>query len=256
MEEIPEGWGIAGDYIVNENRSNVAVAIIGRGTVEVPPHLCHMMGTFKTENLGIEKIIANIISRPWIRHLVVCGREEFGHYPGDAMLSLHSQGVDGEMRIIGTRAPIPFLSNTPTEHIERFRSQVTIHDLVEPKEAEEIIEYDPCYCFNATEKERLLTLLEELYGREDPPFPGKAIYSESESLIQSGEGLGEGMHLLSDRIVSGMLSMADQQLSTTSPFITLSYDPAIIINPVDGTVVEVSSVDLANRLRDYLTGGY
>ena len=73
---------IVGDYEVHEGESSVAVAIVGRGTVEVPSHLCRIIGTYKTENLGIEKIVANIVSRPEIRHLVVCGREEFGHYPG------------------------------------------------------------------------------------------------------------------------------------------------------------------------------
>ena len=247
---------IAGDYELNESDSSVAVAIVGRGTVEVPDHLCRIIGTYKTENLGIEKIVANIVSRPEIRHLVVCGREEFGHYPGDALLNLHRNGVDDDMRIIGTRAPIPFLCNTTTETVDRFRVQVGIHDLVEPKEADEIIEYDPVYHFTDEERERLIDLLITLNDRGDKPFDSPPIMVHSATILKAGEGLGKGMHILSDRIVSGMLAMATERLSTTSPFITIGTEPGIILNPVDGRVDEVDSVSLAMKLRDYLTGGY
>jgi len=130
----------SGDCYIGNETSSVAVAIVGGGNVDLAPHLYHALGRFKTENLGIEKMIAFLVRRPKIRHLVVCGREEFGHYPADALLCLHRNGVDGEKRIIGTRAPIPYLCNTPLEAIAKFRLQLTLHDLVEPKEAEEIIE--------------------------------------------------------------------------------------------------------------------
>lgn len=246
---------IVGDYELKDNPSSVAVAIVGRGVVLVPDHLCRIIGTYKTENLGIEKIIANIVSRPEIRHLVVCGREEFGHYPGDAMLSLFRDGVDDDMRIIGTRSPIPFLCNTPRTTVDRFRAQVTVHDLVDPKEADEIVEYDPVYNFTDMERERLTDLLHELNERKDPPFHLPAISDHSPAITKGGEGLGRGMNQLSDRIVSGMLAMAAEKLSTTSPFIIIGNEPGMILNPVDGRIDEVDSVELALRLRDYLTGG-
>ena len=159
------------------------------------------------------------------------------------------------MRIIGTRAPIPFLCNTVMSTVERFREQIQIHDLVDPKEADEIIEYDPIYVFTPQETERLLETLSVIHELQDPPYGEPPLLDHSASILKAGEGLGKAMNVLSDRIVSGMLAMAAEKLSTTSPFITIDKEPGLILNPVDGLVDEVASVELATRLRDYLTGG-
>lgn len=249
-----EEKGIEGDYRVMDPSSAVAVAIVGRGRLDIPPGLCHMAGTFKTENLGIEKIIANILRRPQLRHLVVCGREEFGHFPGDALISLFRDGVDEDMRIIGTKAPIPFLCNTPPEAVERIREQVQLHDLVHPKDAEEIIEYDPVYEFDPESRERLLSLLRSLQERDDPPF-GEPMFYRAPALFADGEELATGMHHAADRIVSGMLGMANEKLATTAPYVIVSGDPGVVLDPVKGVVEEAPSVELMERMRHYLTGG-
>jgi tetrahydromethanopterin S-methyltransferase subunit A len=52
---------------------------------ELSKELFAIKGTMKTENMGVEKIIVNVVSNPKIRFLIVCGKDEFGHYPGDCL---------------------------------------------------------------------------------------------------------------------------------------------------------------------------
>jgi tetrahydromethanopterin S-methyltransferase subunit A len=89
-----------------------------------------LAGTIQTENIGLEKIICNIVSNPNIRYLVVCGPESPGHLVGDAILALANNGTDERKRIIGANAPTPYLFNVPAESVTRFRQQVTAIDLV------------------------------------------------------------------------------------------------------------------------------
>lgn len=83
-------------------------------------------GTIHTANLGIEKIICNIVSKTNIRYLVLGGPESAGHRTGEAIKALFSNGVDKKKRIIGTAALSPTLYKVPVEFIERLRKQVTI----------------------------------------------------------------------------------------------------------------------------------
>ncbi len=83
-----------------------------------------LAGTIQTENVGIEKMICNVIGNPNIRSLVLTGPESPGHSTGEAILSLIKNGVDERKRIRCTGAPTPYLFNLPLECIERFRKQV------------------------------------------------------------------------------------------------------------------------------------
>ncbi|MCJ7517260.1 MAG: hypothetical protein MUO18_04765, partial [Methanomassiliicoccales archaeon] len=128
-----DDWPIApGDREVGSVDSPIAIAVVGRGVVHIPSELYSIKGTVKTENIGIEKIIVNIISNPRIRFLIVCGKDEFGHYPGDAMLNVGKNGVDENMRIKGSRSAIPYLCNIPREAVDRLLAQVEIIDLLHP----------------------------------------------------------------------------------------------------------------------------
>jgi|GEM_PF-6125623 len=121
------------------------------------------------------------------------------------------------------------------------------------KEADEIIEYGQMYGFTQQEQGRLVELRNKLDERHDAPFDSTPIPDHSSEIGKDGEGLGKGMHVLSDRIVSGMMAMAAESFSTSSPFITIDMDQGVMLNPVDGWV---DSMTLAMKLRDYLTGGY
>ena len=89
-----------------------------------------LAGTVRTENIGLEKVICNIVANPNIRYLAVCGPESPNHLVGDAILALSQNGIDSQRRIIARRPPAPFLFNIPEELTLRFRRQVTVIDLV------------------------------------------------------------------------------------------------------------------------------
>ena len=130
-----------GCYIRGNDRSPVAVLIILRWEQDkVPPEIERLVrvgaesgaalsGTLQTENIGLEKVICNIVSNPNIRYLVMGGPESEGHLTGEAIRALFTNGVDEKQRIIGTESPHPFLFNISREMIERFRDQLTLVDL-------------------------------------------------------------------------------------------------------------------------------
>jgi tetrahydromethanopterin S-methyltransferase subunit A len=123
-----ETWPpVRGDYVVGWPESRVAV-------VTLASHLraegVAIIGPCKTENLGVEKIVANTISNSNIRFLLLCGMESKGHLPGDTILALHKNGIDEQGRILGSHGAIPFIQNLPREAIKRFQDQVTIIDKI------------------------------------------------------------------------------------------------------------------------------
>lgn len=89
-----------------------------------------LAGTLQTENIGIEKIVCNVVGNPNIRYLVLCGEEVYGHNSGTAVKALLANGINEKRTIIGSEAVTPYLFNIPLEAIERFREQVTLVDLV------------------------------------------------------------------------------------------------------------------------------
>lgn len=124
-------------------------------------------GTLQTANIGIEKIIVNLISNPNIRYLILAGRES-GHFPGDALRALFKNGADEKGYIIGTKAPTAILKNIPKEATERFREQTQLIDLsgiADVKTLEEAIRF--CY----QEKEAHFKVNKKEYKLYDPgPF--------------------------------------------------------------------------------------
>lgn len=131
-----------GCYLRGNDYSPIAVAVILRWMREhTPPDIeklvrvavesgAALAGTVQTENIGLEKVICNIVANPNIRYLAVCGPESPGHLVGDAILALSKNGIDSQKRIIGAQAPTPFLFNVAEEFIVRFRRQITVIGLV------------------------------------------------------------------------------------------------------------------------------
>ena len=129
MEKNKYEWPIfSGDYIVNSFEGYIGVATLNDDPEDYRELLNHksvsIIGSVKTENLGIEKIIANVISNPNIRYLVICGAESKGHFPGQALIALLKNGVDEENRIIGAKGAIPYLENVGSDAVMRFRDQI------------------------------------------------------------------------------------------------------------------------------------
>lgn len=95
-------------------------------------------GPLKTENIGVEKIVANVISNPHIRYLVVCGDEIRGHRSGSSLVALNKNGVDNQNRIIDAPGAIPYIENLDAEAIERFRSQIEVINLIDVTDKNQI----------------------------------------------------------------------------------------------------------------------
>jgi len=148
-----EGWPVInGDYVVGDPESPVAAATLASHIEQIPVDAgAAIAGPCKTENLGIEKMLANLISNPNIRFLVLCGSEVQGHITGQSIEALHANGVDPEKRkIIDATGAIPFIENIPDEGIERFQQQMEIVSIIDVEDAaaiqskiKECIEKDP-----------------------------------------------------------------------------------------------------------------
>ena len=103
-----------GRYIRGNDYSPVAVVIIlTTDPEEIPPEIeklvrtgvesgAALSGTLQTANIGLEKVICNIVANPNIRFLLQGGPESEGHKTGDAIKALFHNGVDEKKRIIGT----------------------------------------------------------------------------------------------------------------------------------------------------------
>ncbi len=147
VEERP-GWPpLPGSFTVLRFGAPVAVCSLMDETLaqviarEAGPDLS-IAGTLCTENLGIERLIHNILANPHIRHLILCGpdsQQEVGHFPGQSLLALAQNGVDQRNRILGARGRRPVLKNISIESVEHFRRSVTLVDLIGTSDLAKII---------------------------------------------------------------------------------------------------------------------
>ena len=88
-------------------------------------------GTLCTENLGIERLIQNVLANHHIRHLILCGpdsQQAVGHFPGQSLLALTQNGLDQSGLILGARGRRPVLKNISQEAVEYFSQTVTVTD--------------------------------------------------------------------------------------------------------------------------------
>ena len=136
---------LPGRYVVGNARSNLAICtlssldLIDKLAERLGKERFAIIGKAVTENIGIERIIKNVISNPNIRFLLICGKEPKGHWVGQALLSLKENGVDDEGRIIGAKGAMPYLKNVSREEIDQFRQQVELIDMRECEDVEEIV---------------------------------------------------------------------------------------------------------------------
>ncbi|MGE5158350.1 MAG: tetrahydromethanopterin S-methyltransferase subunit A, partial [Gemmatimonas sp.] len=97
------GWPpLPGEYTVLRYGASVAVCTLNSDALakelaQLAPEGLAIVGTLRTENLGIERVIRNLLANPNIRWLVLCGddtRQLVGHLPGQSMESLFANGLD------------------------------------------------------------------------------------------------------------------------------------------------------------------
>ena len=124
---------VEGEYTVLDKSAPVAVTTLASVKLEEklvkakPPGLC-IIGKTETENIGIDKIIKNTISNPSISYLILAGKEAPGHQSGKTLLALLKNGVDKDMRIIGSEGRRPILKNVSSADVDKFRKQITMDD--------------------------------------------------------------------------------------------------------------------------------
>lgn len=162
--DVRAGWPpLPGDYTVVRYRARVAVCTLNDGELarrlaQRAPTGLAIAGTMHTENLGIERLIANVRANPHIRHLVVCGedtRQAVGHLPGQSLQSLFANGVDARGRIRGARGKRPVLANTTAAQVSAFVTQVELVEMI-----------------GEANDDAIASAIERAAARALPPLPG------------------------------------------------------------------------------------
>jgi tetrahydromethanopterin S-methyltransferase subunit A len=126
---------VAGEYIVLNKSAPVAVSTLASDklTEELaklkPVGLC-VAGKTETENIGIDKIIKNVVTNPAINFMIIAGRDPEGHKSGETLLALWENGVDESMRVIGSTGRRPILKNVSFTEVEAFRRQIQIDNMI------------------------------------------------------------------------------------------------------------------------------
>lgn len=178
---VPNWPPVSGEYITGDPGSQAAVITLASELdKERLTRHCALVGSMKTENIGIEKVVANIVSNTNIRYLLVCGAEVHGHLSGDAIMAMHRSGIDEEGRIIEAKGAIPYITNIDSDTINIWRSQVEMIDLI-----------------NVEDMDRIVQTIDGLAQKEE--FEGEPLLI---SFGGAGETEEEGMTVMSPELVS------------------------------------------------------
>jgi tetrahydromethanopterin S-methyltransferase subunit A len=125
---------IPGKYEIGNENSSIAIATLnsefsfGKDVA--------IWGKIMTENLGVTRVLSNLLSNPNIRYLIVCGKEVQGHFPGDALISFAEKGYEinsGSIVIKNTIAAdprLPIENNSMEETYSRFKEQINLINLI------------------------------------------------------------------------------------------------------------------------------
>jgi tetrahydromethanopterin S-methyltransferase subunit A len=139
-----EAWPpVVGEYFVLDKTAPIAVSTLAspelaQGLADLGPHGLALVGKTETENIGIDKIVKNVISSPTMRYLILAGVDGIGHWAGQTLLSLADNGIDEYGRVIGSSGKRPVLRNVTHSEIETFRAQVQLIDMIGCKDLDEI----------------------------------------------------------------------------------------------------------------------
>lgn len=178
---VPNWPPVSGEYITGDPESQAAVITLASELdKERLTRHCALAGSMKTENIGIEKVVANIVSNTNIRYLLICGAEVHGHLSGDAVMAMHRSGIDEEGRIIEAKGAIPYITNIDIDTINIWRSQVEVIDLI-----------------NVEDMDRIVQTIDGLAQKEE--FEGEPLLL---SFGGAGETVEEGMTVISPELVS------------------------------------------------------
>jgi tetrahydromethanopterin S-methyltransferase subunit A len=132
-----------GEYIVGNPVGSVAVCTLSnrdlpQRLIAAVPDLA-IAGRCDTENIGIEKVVLNLLANSHIRWLLLCGIEAPGHRAADAFLRLKERGVDANMRVLESASWRPVLRNLTLLEVARFREQIELINLIGVTAVDEIV---------------------------------------------------------------------------------------------------------------------
>ena len=137
--EARDGWPpLPGSYTVLRYAAPVAVCTLtdeslGAQVASMVGAEVAIVGSVHTENLGLERIVTNILANPNIRFFLLCGtdsKQTMGHLPGQSMSALARHGLDDRGRIRKAAGRRPVLRNIDRSAIEHFRSTVEVVDRI------------------------------------------------------------------------------------------------------------------------------
>ena len=234
VEPPPEYPPEEGRYLRGNDLSPVAViAILDTFDFKIPPEITKLIqtaiesgaalaGTLQTENIGIEKVITNIVANPNIRYLVICWRESQGHLTADALINLVLNGVKKDKRrtIIGAKAPTPYLPNISLDSIERFRNQVTIVNLLSDDDLKrgmypEMVKNAVWACIQEEPTEFLDYMLFDPGAWPEPPIIRKIIMRVTEpwrpEIDKKQKEIAEKMLEAARQVAGKSISQSDSQ---------------------------------------------
>jgi tetrahydromethanopterin S-methyltransferase subunit A len=131
-----EGWPpVVGEYFVLDEAAPVAVSTLA--SVQLAEELAHrkpsglaIVGKTETENIGVDKIVKNVVASPTLCYLILAGADSEGHLAGQTLLALAENGIDEQGRVIGSTGKRPILRNVSAPEIQAFREKVQVVDMV------------------------------------------------------------------------------------------------------------------------------
>jgi tetrahydromethanopterin S-methyltransferase subunit A len=140
----PAEWPpVVGEYEVLNPRAAVAISTLAsvslvKEVANRQPRGLALIGKTETENIGVDKVVKNIITNPALRYLILAGKEAPGHRSGSTLLALAAHGIDHTGRVIRSPGKRPILRNVSAAEVAVFRAQVQVIDMMGCESPEEL----------------------------------------------------------------------------------------------------------------------
>jgi tetrahydromethanopterin S-methyltransferase subunit A len=144
-----------GHFMLGNGQSAVAVCTLSSTALidQLDTEYVAIIGRVYTANIGLEKMIRNVVSNPKLRYLVLCGKESPVFKVGEALLMLRDNGLDDAGKIIRATGANPELVNLPRETVATFLEQITLIN-----------------CIGETNPRTLDGTTRELFERQTAPY--------------------------------------------------------------------------------------
>jgi tetrahydromethanopterin S-methyltransferase subunit A len=132
VPDLSPSWPpLPGDYTVLDKDAPGAICTLADEDLyealrKAPLPGVALVGMLTTENLGIERLVRNVVASPRISWLLLCGTDSKGHRAGECLAALSQNGVDSGMRIIDAPGKRARLVNLSFEEVEAFRTNIRV----------------------------------------------------------------------------------------------------------------------------------